>query len=633
MLDYLHTLNHEQRKAVEHTDGPILILAGAGAGKTKTITHRILHLIHRGVEPDQILAITFTNKAAREMRERVNSLVPEKLRDGRGPFLSTFHALGAMILRENAQKIGLTRHFTILDRGDSLKVVKDTLIQLGYDPKQFEPRKILAGISRAKGDGKSLETFFEVVHSFQNRLIGSVWEKYDATLRKEKALDFDDLLFKMLTLLRENPDLRSHYQTRWNYIHVDEYQDTNGVQYEIIQVLGAKHRNICVVGDLDQSIYSWRGATIDNILSFEKDYPDAAVHVLEQNYRSTKTILAVSNDIIEKNIKRRKKRMFTDNADGESVSLFAAYDEKDEAAFIATKAKRLIENGVSPKDIAVLYRTNFQSRAIEEACLALGIPYHVIGTRFFERKEVKDVMSFIRAALNPGGTNDIARIANVPPRGIGKVTLLKMLSGQTVSGAAGEKVRELTELLRGIENTARSEKPSATLRYIVGKTGLDAYYKKGGNEDLERLKNIEELATIASSYDELPPEEGILAFLEHVALHSDQDDMPDKPEGIALLTVHAAKGLEFSYVFITGLEAGLFPIERDPDEDGEEERRLFYVALTRAKQKLFLSFASARTIFGSRTLTVPSEFLSDIDPVHLVEEERPHGLGKVIYLE
>jgi DNA helicase-2/ATP-dependent DNA helicase PcrA len=632
-------LNERQHEASLHKDGPLMILAGAGAGKTKTITSRIAELVKSGVAPEAILAITFTNKAAKEMRERVISILssdpelnrPVSMRER--PFVSTFHSLGVHILKENAHFLGLTRNFTIFDRDDSKRAVKAGIVHNGLDPKQFEPGKILSIISREKGNGMTFQTFKDNAgRDYMKSIVANVWEHYENRLKKEKALDFDDLLLKTMLLLRDNEAVRERYQKTWQYVHIDEYQDTNEVQYRIARLLSDSHRNICVVGDIDQMIYSWRGADIENILNFENDYPDAKIVVLEQNYRSTKTILGAANNIIKKNKNRREKNMFTENAEGEKVSLYTAYDENDEARYIARTAQELFEKGIKPENIAVLYRTNFQSRAIEEAFLTYGISYELIGTRFFERKEVKDILSFIRFALNPESLSDLTRIVNVPPRGIGKVTLLKIIEGKEheLAGKAGESVATFRRFIARLQAEIGSKKPSEVVKFILKESGIEAYQMKEGDEGLERIQNIKELVTIALKYDAMPQGEGIEKMLEETALASDQDEVDEKKPAVKLMTIHASKGLEFDYVFVTGLEDGLFPSKRDGEvKDEEEERRLMYVAVTRAGKKVFLSCASVRTIFGEKRLGIPSEFITDIGE-ELFEEapEKPERKRK-----
>ncbi len=635
-MKYLDGLNPHQKEAVMHKDGPLLILAGAGAGKTKTITYRILSLIKEGITPNSILAITFTNKAAKEMRERVDKLIEEDtelnlpISFNERPFMSTFHSLGVHIIKENAQLIGLTRHFGIFDRNDSKRAVKEAMEERGIDPKQFEPGKILNAISRAKGDMETAGTYgAKAGNQYFQRIVSDVWQGYERVLAKEKALDFDDLLLKTVILLRDNQEVREHYQDVWKYIHIDEYQDTNKVQYSIARLLAQKSRNICVVGDIDQMIYSWRGADIQNILNFEEDYPDAKVVLLEENYRSTQTILTAANRVIEKNKMRRDKRLFTKNGDGEKIGVFTAYDEAEEADFIAEKAGDLIKQGVSAREIAVLYRANFQSRVLEEAFLTHSLPHQVLGVRFFERKEVKDILSYLRAALNPDSLTDIKRVINVPARGIGKVTILKVLADQqdTLPAATKKKIDDFYMSLGAIKEKASELKPSETIKFIIKVTGIEEFFKKTSTEeDLERLENIKELVTLATKYDGLNPVEGIESLLADAALATDQDSLIKNHDAIKLMTVHAAKGLEFDYVFITGLEENLFPHrkmnEDSANADTEEERRLFYVALTRARKKLFLSYAGMRTIFGSKQMNVPSEFMIEMDDDLIQPEER-----------
>ena len=642
-----NNLNPQQKRAVTAMSGPVLVLAGAGAGKTKTIAERIRHLVVSGVAPSKILAITFTNKAAHEMRERVGEALlgdrslnnPISL-DER-PFVSTFHSLGVHILREQATNIGIKKYFSIYDRDDSKKAVKNALETLGFDPKTHEPGKILAIISREKGAGRNLGEFGVEDGGSLAKVVAEVWPEYEKTLKEEGALDFDDLLLKTRNLLRGNPEIKNYYQNVWSHIHIDEYQDTNRVQYEISRLLAEKHRNICVVGDADQNIYSWRGADIKNILDFEKDYPGATVVVLEENYRSTKNILEAAKATIEKNKIRREKNLFTGNEAGEKIGLFMAFDETSEASFVATKSKDLIQEGVPAGEIAVLFRANFQSRALEEAFMSLSLPYELVGTRFFERKEIKDLVSYLRLALNPESLSDFKRVANVPTRGLGKTSVLKIAMGKedSLQSSAKKKLANLKALLKNIEKVAKEKKPSETISFIIKATGLENEWKEGGDEGLARLENAYELVNFATRYDKNLPETGVLEFLSEIALQSDQDTMKDEGGAVRLMTVHASKGLEFNIVFIVGLEEGLFPHRKVNDdevgsEEAEEERRLFYVALTRARKKVFLSYAETRNIFGSRQVGLPSEFLSDI-PNKLIEGEsfEDYGAGRKPLLE
>ncbi len=709
-------LNPPQREAALHTKGPLLIVAGAGAGKTKTITHRILNLVKEGVRPDKILAVTFTNKAAKEMRERILALLKkgenvaertsaqadapskaifqqENMRGESGnifsgiPFVSTFHSLGVHIIKENARLLGHTKYFTILDEGDAASLVKESLRELEIDPKQYDPKKIRNIISREKGKFVHPEEY--VAESTLGKIVSRVWGLYENKKMKENALDFDDLLLKAVKLLKENAEVRKIYQDRWEYIHIDEYQDTNEVQYLMSKLLCETSKNICAVGDADQNIYSWRGANLKNILSFEKDYPDAKIVMLEENYRSTQNILEAANEIIKKNKMRPDRNLFTKNKTGEKIGLYEALDESDEAEFVATKVLEILDGSanssssgsLSPRargaltldpsvcespreeksaalsssdptksnsglsEIAILYRANFQSRALEEAMLRYNIPYQVLGVKFFERKEIKDTLAYLRAALNPDSLSDIKRIINFPVRGIGKASLAKIFAGQkeTLPVKTLLKVNSFYDLLGEINEKTKSLRASEVIKYVVKKSGIENELLSGGDEDIERLENIKELVTLALKYDNLENGAGVEKLLEDASLASDQDSLMINQEAkvkkdinaVRLMTVHASKGLEFRHVFITGLEDGLFPHQRQGDgggtSDWEEERRLFYVALTRAKEKLFLSFANFRTIFGSRSINAPSEFIADI-PADLLEREGEDSGIKTIYL-
>ncbi len=631
MVDYLSELNEAQRQAVLHRDGPLLVIAGAGAGKTKTITSRILHLIKGGVAPNSILAITFTNKAAKEMLERVHKLMakePELGHENLYPFISTFHALGVHLLREHGRILNIPRRFSIADRDDSLSMIKTALQELGYDPKSLEPRGILNVISREKGKLITVEHYLE--HLGQNtfgQVVAEVWRRYEIALGKAESLDFDDLILKAVLILKNYPEVLRFCQARWQYIHIDEYQDTNVAQYQLAKLLAGERENICAVGDLDQSIYSWRGADFKNLLRFERDFPRAKVVTLEENYRSTQTILEAANRIIVKNVNRLEKTLYTKNGRGEKLTLITALDEREEAALIAGLAKKIIERGDSADELAVLYRANFQSRALEEAMLRAGVPYRVLGVRFFERQEVKDLLAYLKLALNANDFTSRKRIINVPPRGLGKVTVTKVLAGDQASlpPKTQEKVRAFDEIIAEIKKFALKEKPSDTIRYVLDRSGLNETLRAGGADDLERLENLRELVTLSLAYDQTPGEEGIMKLLTEAALVSDQDSLPpsasEKIGRVSLMTVHAAKGLEFNHVFIAGLEQDLFPHSRlasrssegGEEVDTEEERRLFYVALTRARKKLYLAYAETRTIFGSTRVNIPSDFLLDLD--------------------
>jgi len=636
-MDHLAGLNEAQKEAVLTTEGPLLVLAGAGAGKTRVIVHRMLEIVRRGALPEQILAITFTNKSAGEMRERALAMLEKYQGEApsrtKRPFVSTFHSLGLTIIKENARALGFKRMPAIYDRNDSMKAMKDALKSLSIE--EIEPRAALSFVSRQKGEGRLVSEMGENVDNSRERMMVNAWRLYDQALAADGALDFDDLLAKSVRFLGSNEPARLVYQKRWPYIHVDEYQDTNKIQAKMMALLVGPTLNICAVGDIDQTIYGWRGAEIKNIMLFEKNFPGAKVVLLEENYRSTKNILAAANEVISKNVYRREKNLFTNNADGAKIGLYQAFDETDEAGFIVRKIKELLKEGMQPKDFCVLYRANFQSRAIEEQFLGGGVPYQVLGTKFFERREVKDAISFIRAAVYETNA-DIARIANVPVRGIGKVTLLKMLSGaeDTLGGAVREKVLQFRNLLARIKDASLKLTPSELVVFVMQETGMERSYKEDKLEGVEKLENVRELVSLASRYDTLPIEEGLEAFLESAALASDQDELKEEANSVRLMTVHASKGLEFPHVFITGLEEGLFPYEREGSDEGdkEEERRLCYVALTRAERKVVLTYASYRTVFGSKNATFPSQFLTDIS-AELIENESPERIVKTIYLD
>jgi DNA helicase-2/ATP-dependent DNA helicase PcrA len=630
-------LNPAQQRAVESTEGPVLILAGAGAGKTKTVTHRIAHIIERGTAPEHILAVTFTNKAAREMRERVVALLQE---EGarvpsfeRAPTVSTFHALCVQILRECAHQLQLPRFFSILDRSDSLKLVRQAEKDVGVDPQQFEPKRILGAISRAKGAGQTRDEYAaQQDNEYVPQLVAEVWQAYERLVRNEQALDFDDLLLETAVLLRTNPDVRAYYQQRWHYISVDEYQDTNAVQYELATTLAARHRNLCVVGDIDQTIYTWRGANLENLLRFEEDFPDTSVIALEENYRSTQTIIAASNDVIVKNRKRREKTLFTNNAAGEPLTWYQAYDEDDEARYVAEQIKWLTaEQGVPPDEIAILYRANYLSRTFEHALAQAGISYQLVGLKFFERKEVKDVLAYLRAALIDSVGADFKRAVNTPSRGIGQASVEKIAAGREheLNRTARAKLATFRELLARIRSAAQTQQPSAVIRLILEESGLSDALDTASRDDEERLENMRELVSFASRFDAFDPETGIEQLIENASLGSDQDELGNEASGIKLMTVHAAKGLEFNTVFLVGLESGLFPMQRGDDKhrDEEEERRLFYVALTRARARAYLTAASLRTVFGSTQVNTPSEFVNDIDPARLSEVDSDRASG------
>lgn len=632
-MKYLEGLNDAQKRAVLATDGPVLVLAGAGSGKTRVLTTRIYHLIRSGVPASQILAVTFTNKAAREMRERVRAMLGaderDKVQGASSSFIATFHGLGRELLESYGSEIGIPRFFSIYDRADSEKVIATALKALDVGAKEFSPRAIMGRISRAKGEGMQAREFYEKQGrgGFGSRITAEVWLRYEKTLKEEKALDFDDLIALPVQLLEEHADIRALAQNRWSSISIDEYQDTNGLQERLVGILSEKHKNLFVVGDGDQAIYGFRGAKMENILNFEKKYPAAQTIILERNYRSTKNLVDAANGVIEKNKNRKQKYSTTEHPAGEPIVVHFAINAEDEARWIAQKIRELMRNGTKPEEIAILFRTNFQSRALEEGLLKAGVPYKLLGTHFFARKEVKDALAWMRLALDSSREVDKMRAAASPPRGIGKVTLGRIAAGKRSELRAGEiaKVEAFERVIAELANAAETLVPSEFVKLVIEKSGLRrALVEEGNEEDRERFENIEELASVAARQDTVIGKEGISAFLAEAALASDQDELDQNDKkGVTLMTVHAAKGLEFGTVFVSGMEEGLFPhsampagrqaMGGDEKRDDEEERRLFYVAMTRAKTRLFLTLARIRKIYGSDSLAEPSSFLADID--------------------
>ncbi|MFZ2167714.1 MAG: UvrD-helicase domain-containing protein [Minisyncoccia bacterium] len=639
-MSYLEGLNDAQKRAVLATDGPISVLAGAGSGKTRVLATRVYHLVRSGVPANQILAVTFTNKAAREMRERVREMlsVPyEAIQNKRGPespegtpLIATFHGLGRELLESYGSAIGIPRFFSVYDRDDSEKVIGAALKALDVSAKELSPRAVLGRISKAKGAGMRAGEFHEKYgrSGFGARIVAEAWVRYEKTLKAEKALDFDDLIVEPVRLLEEHPEIRSAAQARWQYIHIDEYQDTNELQGRLANMLAAKHKNLFVVGDIDQTIYTWRGATIENLLDFDKTYPDAETIILERNYRSTKTLVDAANGVIAKNKNRKEKHSTTEQGAGEPIVLHMAGSAEGEARWIAQKIRELVRQGTKPEHVAILFRTNFQSRALEEGLLRAGVPYKLLGTKFFGRKEVKDMLAWMRLAMDPSREVDKVRAAASPARGIGAVTLGKLAAGQrsTLRAADLVKVERFEAIISELASAADSCTPSEFVKLVIEKSGMrKALVEEGSAEDRERFENIEELASVATRHDGTPGKEGIALFLAEAALASDQDEMDQgEKAGVTLMTVHAAKGLEFDTVFVSGMEEGLFPhggMGGEKDRDEEEERRLFYVAMTRAKSRLFLTLARVRKIYGIDSYAEPSSFLADIDNSLLLYDE------------
>lgn len=640
MHTILEGLNPVQREAVMYTNGPLLIMAGAGSGKTKVLTCRVAYLLDQGVAPYQILAITFTNKAAAEMKERVHLIVGAQSKD---IWLSTFHAFCAKLLRYEIEGMaGYKRNFVIYDTSDTQALVKACLKQLNLDDKQFQPSSILATISTAKNGLQDDRQFAQQAGSFHEQKIAEVYQLYQQKLRNNNALDFDDLLMLSVRLLQNNEQVLEKYQNKFKYIMIDEYQDTNRAQYLLARMLADKHRNLCVVGDADQSIYGWRGADIRNILDFEKDYPEAKIITLEQNYRSTQVILDAANSVIENNSDRRPKELWTQNPQGELITHYLAHHERDEAQFIADTITKLNTVYCTPYgDIAVLYRTNTQSRAIEESFMKCGIPYVIVGgQKFYDRKEIKDILSYLRVIFNPADSVSLMRIINVPRRGLGDATISKLTEYALQNNMTLFDVVSNPELVPGL--TARSKRPleflaelifnlmaqveSLSLVDLLNKVMHDSGYveelqKSTDPLDENRLDNLKEFLSVAKDFATGELEETLENFLGQVALVADIDNAEMTESRITMMTLHSAKGLEFPVVFMSGMEEGLFPHSRTlmNESEVEEERRICYVGITRARRKLYVTNARMRTIYGRTQMFPISRFLEEI-PTQMVEK-------------
>ena len=614
----LENLNEMQKKAVTHKDGPLLILAGAGSGKTKVLTTRIAYLIkEEGVNPENILAITFTNKAAGEMKERIEKLIGKTNLQA-----STFHSFGVKILRENYDKLGYKNNFVIMDSDDSLTLVKKIIKDLGYDPKRFNPYMIRNKISSNKAEFVMPEEYKKFVHSEEDDIIYKVYKKYQEILFKNNSVDFDDLLILPLKLFRENPEVLDYYQEKYRYILIDEYQDTNQAQYLIVKSLAKKYRNIACVGDNDQSIYMFRGANYKNILNFEKDYPDAEIIMLEQNYRSTKTILNAANSVIKNNNFRKDKNLWSDKEEGEKISFYKAYDEVDEVFYIIRKIKELISSGASYKDIAILYRTNAQSRVFEQELLKQNLPFRIIGSfYFYSRKEIKDLLAYLRLIHNSDDDISLMRCINTPKRGIGPKTISEIEESATFyntsmfeaikDGKALEFKKIILELKEDLNNCSLTE----FIEKVLDKTGMRKALKEEKSLEADiRLENLEEFKSVTKNFEERVGVISLEEFLLEVSLVSDIEEYKDDPNRVTLMTVHAVKGLEFPYVFIAGLEEGIFPHKNSysPDEL-EEERRLMYIAITRAMKKLWITSAKKRMIYGQESPSILSRFVKEIN--------------------
>ncbi|WP_083511803.1 DNA helicase PcrA [Alicyclobacillus acidiphilus] len=638
----LQGLNPEQQQAVQHTDGPLLILAGAGSGKTSVLTRRIAYLIAvRRVPPWAILAITFTNKASREMTERIERLVGPAAAD---IWTSTFHSLCARILRRDIAHIGYSNSFTVLDGADQLSVVKRVMVDMNIDTKKYEPRAVLHQISQHKNELRSAAKVQDSAGSPYEKMVANVYSEYERRLKENNSLDFDDLIMKTVELFRSQPSVLQYYQQRFSHIHVDEYQDTNHAQYVLVKLLAEKRKNVCVVGDSDQSIYGWRGADIRNILDFERDYPNAAVIRLEQNYRSTGTILRIANQVISKNQVRRDKRLWTSAGDGEKARLFHAADERVEAQYVADQILELVSNGASYADVSVLYRTNAQSRVIEEMFLQRGIPYRIYGgLKFYERREIKDVLAYLRLVSNPDDDVSFSRVINVPKRGLGDTSIRKLeefarhhglslfaaasrASEAGLSRKAAETVAHFVQMVLNLQRQREFLPLTDLTEEVFARTGYrEALELEKTLEAQSRLENLDEFLSLTREFDENGSrDDGVTPleqFLTEVALVADTDLNKGMPQGgesqrdeVTMMTLHAAKGLEFPTVFLVGMEEGVFPHKRalESPEEMEEERRLCYVGVTRAKERLYLTTCSNRMIFGERRSFTTSRFLAEM---------------------
>lgn len=638
----LSGLNDMQQEAVKTTDGPLLIMAGAGSGKTRVLTHRIAYLMtEKQIAPWNILAITFTNKAAREMKERIQRIL--------GPgadeiWISTFHSMCVRILRRDSDRMGINRNFSILDTTDQLSVIKTVLKEKNLDPKKYEPRSLLGSISSAKNELITPEEYDKTANSHYEQMVSDVYREYQKKLRKNQSLDFDDLIMTTIQLFQRVPEVLESYQRKFQYIHVDEYQDTNRAQYMLVKLLASRFKNLCVVGDSDQSIYRWRGADIANILSFEKDYPQANVILLEQNYRSTKLILEAANEVIKRNSNRKPKKLWTENQQGAKITYYRADSEAAEGQFVAGRIKQLVDSGQRKlSEIAILYRTNAQSRIIEEVLLKSNLNYTIVGgIKFYDRKEIKDLLAYLRLIANPDDDISLARIINVPKRGVGSTSVDKIANYAIdndlslfqaldeieqigVSARVINALVEFRELIRNLGNMQDYLSVTELAEEIIEKSGYREMLKLEKTiEAQSRLENIDEFLSVTQTFEKQNEDKSLVAFLTDLALVSDidklEEDEQEQSDALVLMTLHSAKGLEFPVVFLIGLEEGVFPHSRSlmEEDEMEEERRLAYVGITRAEKDLFITNAQMRTLFGRTSMNPESRFISEI-PSELIE--------------
>ena len=651
-MELLSSLNKEQQEAVKTTEGPLLVMAGAGSGKTRVLTHRIAYLIdEKDVAPHNILAITFTNKAAREMKERVEQLV--------GPaseaiWVSTFHSMCVRILRRDIERIGYERNFTIIDSSDQLTVMKQVLKNLNIDPKQYDPRAMIGQISNAKNELITFDMYEKNANSYYEKQVAQIYRAYQKLLQKNQALDFDDLIMQTSILFKRVPEVLTYYQRRFQYIHVDEYQDTNHAQYMLVKQLANRFQNLCVVGDSDQSIYRWRGADIKNILSFEKDYPNAKTILLEQNYRSTKTILAAANKVIDENKGRKPKKLWTDNDEGKNITYYQGSTEREEAMYVAEKIQTMFyDKDYTPADIAILYRTNAQSRAIEDTLMKANISYQMIGgLRFYDRKEIKDIIAYLRLITNPDDDISFERIVNTPKRGIGATSVERLRAYamehdlsffQAVQEIENTNVpkraaQALYTFVKQIENLVQQQEfltATDMVDQVLEVTEYEAALQAEGTiEAQSRIENLEEFKSVTQEFEQTNEDKTLVNFLTDLALISDIDSMDEEEETekITLMTLHSAKGLEFPVVFLIGMEENLFPHSRslDDEEEMEEERRLCYVGITRAEQELYITNAMMRTLYGRTQYNPVSRFIHEIpeDLVEGIEQAKQSMFGR-----
>ncbi len=635
---YLEGLNDAQREAVLATEGPLLVVAGAGSGKTRVLTHRVAHLMAAcGVKPNEILAITFTNKAAGEMRTRLEGLLGGV---ARAIWILTFHAACGRILRREAERLGYRSNFTIYDQADQVRLTKACLEELERDPKRFVPRGIHSQISNAKNQLVGPDEYMARVSSFYDQTVAEVYQLYQRRLHASNAVDFDDLIMLTVEVLERFPEAATRWRKAFRYVLVDEYQDTNHAQYRLLQLLASEHKNVCAVGDPDQSIYAFRGADIRNVLEFERDFPGAKTIPLEQNYRSTNTILRAANGVIANNRERKEKNLWSELGDGDPVRALEVEDEHAEARFVASEVAQLIEEGYSGREIAVFYRTNAQSRVLEDVLVRQGVPYQVIGgPRFYERAEIKDLIAYLQVIDNPADAVSLLRIANRPRRGIGDTTLTRLqiwadANGTTlhealgnaeqagVGGASLKAVAALRTLLLSLQAQSQELSVSELVQQVLDQSGyIETLEAERTIEARGRIENLQELVGVAQEYVESSEEPSLSTFLQEISLVSDQDTIQEEQSLVTLMTLHNAKGLEFGAVFMIGMEEGIFPHSRSIEEQGiEEERRLAYVGMTRAKERLTLTHASSRSLWGSRAHNLPSRFIDELPQEEIVRE-------------